>query len=149
MISYTGLQFYINAAVEVTAVLFLMMILISCLLRKTKNQTKKAFSLLVLDLFLLLFCNMTTWILDGMLVSPTYLPKLYTLDLVLTVFDFFFYCLAGVLFFNYVCSLTGCMKTKQKQLAIIHTLVVYCFATTAIFALSIDTGWFYYFPSDG
>lgn len=149
MISHTSFQFYINATAEIIAILFLVILLASSILRKSANQTKRAFSLLVLDLVLLLTCNMSSWILDGMLVSPTYLPKLYTLDLVLTVFDFFFYCVAGVLFFNYVCSLTGSMETKQKRLKIIHTLVLYCFATTAVFGLSIDTGWFCYFPADG
>lgn len=149
MISHTSFQFYINATAEIIAILFLVILLASSILRKSANQTKRAFSLLVLDLVLLLTCNMSSWILDGMLVSPTYLPKLYTLDLVLTVFDFFFYCLAGVLFFNYVCSLTGSMETKQRRLRIIHTLVLYCFATTAVFGLSIDTGWFCYFPADG
>lgn len=149
MISYTSLQFYINATAEIIAILFLVILFVSSVLRKLANQTKRAFSLLALDLVLLLICNMTSWILDGMLVSPTYLPELYTLDLVLTVFDFFFYCLAGALFCNYVCSLTGCMKTEQKRLKIIHTLVLYCFATTAVFGLSIDTGWFCYFPADG
>ena len=149
MISYTSLQFYINATAEIIAILFLVILFVSSFLRKSESPAKRAFSLLVLDLVLLLICNMSTWILDGMLVSPTYLPELYILDLVLTVFDFFFYCLAGVLFFNYVCSLTGSMRTKQKRLKIIHTLVLYCFATTAVFGLSIDTGWFCYFPADG
>lgn len=149
MISHTSFQFYINATAEIIAILFLVILLASSILRKSANQTKRAFSLLVLDLVLLLTCHMSSWILDGMLVSPTYLPKLYTLDLVLTVFDFFFYCVAGVLFFNYVCSLTGSMETKQKRLKIIHTMVLYCFATTAVFGLSIDTGWFCYFPADG
>lgn len=149
MISYTSLQFYINATAEIIAILFLVILFVSSVLRKSESPAKRAFSLLVLDLVLLLICNMSSWILDGKLVSPTYLPELYTLDLVLTVFDFFFYCLAGVLFFNYVCSLTGSMKAKQKRLKIIHTLVLYCFATTAVFGLSIDTGWFCYFPADG
>ena len=149
MISYTSLQFYINATAEIIAILFLVILFVSSVLRKSESPAKRAFSLLVLDLVLLLICNMSSWILDGKLVSPTYLPELYTLDLVLTVFDFFFYCLAGVLFFNYVCSLTGSMKAKQKRLKIIHTLVLYCFATTAVFGLSIDTGWVCYFPADG
>lgn len=149
MISYTSLRFYINATAELIAILFLVILFVSSVLRKSANQTKTAFGLFVLDLVLLLFCNMTTWVLDGMFVSPTYLPKLYTLDLALTVFDFFFYCLAGVMFFNYVCSLTGCMKTKRKRLICIHLLTVYCLVSTAIFSLSIDTGWFCYFPADG
>lgn len=149
MISYTSLQFYINAVVEVIAILFLVMILISCILMKTQNKTKRAFSLFVLDLVLLLLCNMTTWILDGMFVSTTYLPKLYTLDLVLTVFDFFFYCLASVMFLNYVCTFTGCMVTRRKKKILIHALIAYCFITTGLFASSIKTGWFCYFPADG
>ena len=54
------------------------------------------------------------WVLDGLFVSPTHLPGLYNLDLILTVFDFLFYCLAGVLFFNYLYTLIDNMKKVEK-----------------------------------
>ena len=148
MISNTSLLFYINAAIEAPAILLLLMIQFSLFFRKTQNKTKGAFGLFVLDLVLLLFCNMATWILDGMFVSPTYLPKLYTLDLVLTTFDFFFYCLTSVLFLNYVWMLTGWL-TEKKRHRLIHCLIAYCFVSAVIFTTSMKTGWLYYFPEDG
>ena len=148
MISHTSLLFYINAAVEAPAILLLLMILFSLFFRKTQNKTQKAFGLFVLDLVLLLSCNMPTWILDGMFVSPTNLPKLYTLDLVLTTFDFFFYCLASVMFLNYVCILTGWLAEKKRR-RLIYCLIAYCFVAAGMFTTSMETGWLYYFPEDG
>ena len=152
MISYTSLQFYLNAALEVVAVLFLGILLVSCLLRKNENNTRRPFCLFALDLILLLLCNLTTWVLDGLFVSPSHFPRLYTLDLVLTVFDFFFYCLAGVLFFNYLDNLIDNMKKVRKtkrELRLIHGLVIHCFVMSVLFATSMFTGWLYYFPEDG
>lgn len=149
MISHTSLRFYLNAVFDITAILFLVMLLISCAIRTAKNNTKRAFGFLVVDLILLLFCNATTWLLDGMFVSPTYLPKLYTLDLVLTVFDFFFYCLASVMFLNYVCKLSGWPEAEKKRAKLIHGLIAYCLVTAGIFTTSMKTGWLYYFPEDG
>lgn len=152
MISYTSLQFYMNAALEVVAVLFLGILLVSSLLRKNENNTRRPFCLFAIDLILLLLCNLTTWVLDGMFVFPTHLPGLYKLDLALTVFDFFFYCLAGVLFFNYLCSFIDNMKKRSKtkrNLRLIHGLVIHCFVMTGLFSTSMFTGWLYYFPADG
>ena len=152
MISYTSIQFYINAALEVVAVLFLGILLGSCVLRKNKDDTKRPFCLFALDLILLLLCNLTTWVLDGMFVSPSYYPGLYKLDLTLTVFDFFFYCLAGVLFFNYLYSLIDSMKKEiksKRKLKLIHTLAIYCVVMTGLFSTSMFTGWLYYFPENG
>ena len=149
MISYTSLRFFINAALEVVAVLFLGILLVSCILRKNENNTRRPFCLLALDLILLVLCNLTTWVLDGLFVSPSHLPGLYKLDLILTVFDFLFYCLAGVLFFNYLCILIDNMKKTKRKLKLIHGLVIYSFVMTGLFATSMFTGWLYYFPEDG
>lgn len=149
MISYTSLRFFINAALEVVAVLFLGILLVSCLLRKNENNTRRPFCLFALDLILLVLCNLTTWVLDGLFVSPSHLSGLYKLDLILTVFDFLFYCLAGVLFFNYLCILIDNMKKTKRKLKLIHGLVIYSFVMTGLFATSMFTGWLYYFPEDG
>lgn len=148
MVSLTSLQFYINAALEVATILFLGIIILSSLLRKKENRTKRPFCLFALDLLLLLSCNMVTWTLDGLFVSPNYLPGLYTLDLVLTVCDYFFYCLAGVLFFNYILTLIGDRK-KEKRIKVSHILTLYAVLMTGLFASSMYTGWFYSFPEDG
>lgn len=152
MVSRASLQFYINAAFEVVAVIFIGIILIACFLRKKESRTRLPFCLFVLDLILLLLCNLVTWFLDGMFVSPHYLPGLYTLDLVLTVFDFFFYCLAGVLFYSYVTVLVSELHdhgSTAKRSPLIPALIIYCFLSTGVFASSIYTGWFYTFAEDG
>lgn len=149
MISHASLLFYINAAVEVSAILFLMMILASCVLRRPKSQRKRAFIPLVIDLIFLLLCNMTTWIFAGMFVSPTNLPELYILDLAMNISDFFLYCLAGVIFLNYICTLTGWPENSKKRLWLIHCLTAYCFVTAGIYASSVKSGWIFYFLEDG
>ena len=148
MISLTSLQFYINAALETVAVIFMVLLLASYLLRKKENRARLPFCLFTLDLILLLTCNLITWVLDGMFVSPSNRPGLYTLDLMLTVFDYLFYCLAGVLFFNYVTTLIGGPKNGKKKPPIC-ALVIYSFIMTGVFASSMYTGWFYSFPEDG
>ena len=152
MVSRASLQFFLNAAFEVVAVIFIGIILVACFLRKKESRTKLPFCLFVLDLILLLLCNLVTWVLDGMFVSPHYLPGLYTLDLVLTVFDFFFYCLAGVLFYYYVTVLVSELRdhsSAAKRTPLIPVLIIYCFIATGVFASSIYTGWFYTFAEDG
>lgn len=148
MISYTSLQFYINAAFEAPVILSLIIIVVSIILRNKRDESKRVFIVYVVDHVLLLLCNMITWILDGMFVSPTYLPGLYKLDLVLTVLDYFFYCLSGVLFFNYVLSLVDSWSEK-KRIRVVHILIGYAFLLTGFFASSIHTGWLYVFADDG
>lgn len=151
MISQASFTFFINAAMETVAVIFLCIILFSYSLKKQKTPTCIPFCLFVGDLILLLTVNLVTWILDGMFVSPDFHPVLYRLDLILMVFDFFFYCFASVLFYNYVTKLISSIEDtgKKPKLSVIHTLTAVCFVTTAVFASSMFTGVFYYFPDDG
>lgn len=151
MIPIANFKFFINAAFEIIALLFTMMIFVSCLLQKKTNSTKRSFCVFTLNLILLLICNLTTWILDGINVTPSYHPGLYKLDLVLTVFDFFFYCLALVLFYYY---LTASMSdigigNKTKRNRLITVLVIQCFISGGIFASSVNNGWLYTFAPDG
>lgn len=151
MIPVMNFKFFINAAFEIIAVLFIMMIFVSRLLQKKLNNTKCPFCVFTLNLILLLICNLTTWILDGMNVTPSYHPGLYKLDLILTVFDFFFYCLASVSFYYY---LTASMSDigigyKKSRNRLIVVLVIQCFISGGIFASSINNGWLYTFAADG
>lgn len=151
MISYTSLQFYWNAALEIAAIIFLAVIFASVLIKKKARRTRFPFALFIADLIFLLSCNMITWVLDGMFVSPSHLPRLYTLDLVLTVFDFFFYCFGSVLFYVYILSLIGRFDGEKKKKAVFlaHMLGLYTLVITLLFASSMYTGWFYSFPDDG
>ncbi|MCQ2432188.1 MAG: histidine kinase [Clostridia bacterium] len=175
MISSTSLLFYINAAMEAVAVVFISTILVTSLVRKKADRTNLPFCLFTVDLILLLLCNLISWVLDGMLVSPDYLPGLYKLDLVLTVFDFMFYCMASVLFYNYIHSFISYVKNSGQEYPrppkhgifhifidgkepdppvpsrhhLVHILAVYTLCMTILFASSMNNEWFYYFPADG
>lgn len=152
MISLTSLQFFINAALEAGAVVFSGIILGSCIVRKSRTRKKHAFCMFTLFLILLLICNLTTWVLDGMFVTPTFLPKLYTLDLVLTVFDYFFYCLVGVMMYRYVMIIIYDLQKRNdppEKIPHFKLLLVLSMISTGIFASSMYTGWFYSFPEDG
>lgn len=148
MIPNTSFLFYINAAVEISAIILLVMILVSSIVIKTKNNTKKAFSLLVLDLIMLLICNTITWMLGGTYGSLLLYPKLYMLDLTLMVLDFFFYSMASIIFLYYICILTGCINPKKRR-RLILCFVLFCIVTTGIYASSVKSEWLYYFREDG
>lgn len=150
MISYVSLKFYLNAAFEIISVIFLVIILISCIFKNTKNQTKKEFSLLLIAIILLLTNDMIAWIFDGMFVSPTHNPNLHTLLLVSVVIDFFLYSLTSILFLNYILSLVGFnTQNKKKKQIRIHLLIAYNFIATAVFSSSMYNGWLYSIPEEG
>lgn len=152
MIPIVSFKFFINAAMEIIAVLFVGMILVSSILQKKYKHTKKPFCLFVLNLILLLICNLTSWILDGFNVKPTHYPGLYKLDLVLTVFDFFFYIYALVLFYYYltaVISDLGVNYNKKSRNRFLIFATIQCIISACIFGSAVNTDWLYSFAADG
>lgn len=149
MISYTSLRIFINAAFDVIAILFLIFVFISCVFRKTKNQTNLELGSFLFILIILLACNLATWVIGGIYISSSNAYGLYKHLIILTVLDFFLYNLASIMLLNYILSLTNCINTKRKKNIFIHILILYAFIMTGIFVASINKGWFYTFSKAG
>lgn len=149
MITYASMKYFINAAVNAVSALVIVVIFISCMVRKNNHQTKKAFAFVLIDLFFLVSSSVVVWVLVGMSVTPTNHPELYNATLALTVVDFFLNNMAGVLFLNYIFAISGPIGDKRKQKRLIQFLIAFSFAATGIFTTSWNNGWLYSIPGDG
>ncbi|MCQ2480420.1 MAG: histidine kinase [Clostridia bacterium] len=150
MVSYTKARFYLNASLMIIAAMFTTITFISCLLKERQIRTKAPFCILTLDIILMLLCNYFIWLFGGMGVSQTNRQELFGLNYTITVFDFFFYCIASTFFYNYIVTLvSGREDNKKTRLTIIHTLIIICFVITFVFADSIYSERFNGFNGEG
>lgn len=137
---------YINATGEMTAAIFLVVILISSLLRKKETPSKRPFCIMTAVLIALLTESGIAWALDGVALSYGSSPTLDAVRHGLIVLDYILYATIDDLFFLYLIASIQTNKTlTPRSLKRVTTLFwgMLCLGLLAglAFAASLWTGW--------
>lgn len=139
---------YFNAAGELVAVFFLLMILISSLFRKWESSLKKPFYMTTGILILLLLESGISWILDGVAIvnGSTYL--LDAIRYILIGIDYVLYVALDDFFFLYlIASVQERREVSQsfqtRVILIFRVMLTVSLLTGFAFSTSYWTGWFF------
>lgn len=139
---------YINATTEIVAIVFLIIIFVSGLLRKKETPTKRPFSYLTFTLILLLTESAVSWILNGILLKSGQSPSLNLALSILIILDYTLYTIIGDLFFLYVVASIEEKKAiskenKKKAKITFRVLLAISLLSSLAFASSLWTGIFF------
>lgn len=139
---------YFNAAGELVAVIFLLLILISSLFRKWESPLRKPFYMTTSILILLLLESSISWILDGVAIVYGSTPGLNTARNALIGLDYALYITLDDFFFLYlIASVRERRNVSALYLKRTNTLfrvqLSISLLTAAAFSTSFWTGWFF------
>lgn len=144
----------INETASTVMLVVLLLILCSCLARKEKSRSSKAFIYWSGNMVCLFVCQLAMWITNRAGISMSNMPGLFIANRFLFVLDFWLYNLMIPLFYHYInASVFERSQPSPQRPRFLHNVEIALFAGTGLitlfFASSLWTGWLYHIDENG
>lgn len=145
-----------NITSEVVMFLILLFLLFACIWQRKRTETIRALQLLIVMNLMLLACQITEWtlLLLGADQTKHSVPAFFELKKFTYALDYSLYYFVSFSFFNYVrVHIRGAQKEANVKRIKIEIwskgLIAWGILITCLFALLINSSWFYYLNQSG